>query len=336
MALPDPIQQLHSDFPIRRTERWRGDTSSVPLRAFSPSDRAAIESLYKKLKSLQSSFEEVGYDSDAARQIFDSIVHTGQWRDLVELARSIQDDTQEDIDPELFLQVRHDIRGGALTRLICLFQFAARGTLEDADFSQSYLRVRDHTKIMRNAIPELDQGRYQRDSGERIHHVDLLLQKWTNARLFGTDQIIKTDVHCDFLGPISDRCVEFAAFDRVVYNLMNNAIQRTANQEVDLFITAGDRVNPSNMLLAVGNEVDDEQAALLRQTFHGSDLSDLMRGGFTTDGHGLGMRICADFVAFAYGITCNEAIVEGYVGAKLENQYFISWVHWPVVKNMQN
>ncbi len=29
---------------------------------------------------------------------------------------------------------------------------------------------------------------------------------------------------------------------------------------------------------------------------------------------------------------CEEAIDEGYVGAKLVDQNFVSWVHWPIVE----
>lgn len=332
MILSDTIQRLHSEFRVRRADRWRGDCSSVPLSAFSSSDRAAVETLYEKLQALQTDFEEVGYESEEARRIFDTIVSQRQWRVLLELARSINDDAQGEIDQKLLLQVRHDIRGGALTQLLNLFQFAARGILEDNEFAQSYLRVRDHTKIMRNAIPELDRERYDRDSGERIHNVELLLEKWSNPRLFAVEQIVETRVHCDFFGPVSDRCVEFAALDRVVYNLMNNATQRTANGRVDLHITAGAQENPSTLLIAVVNEVEEHQAATLREEFGSSDLSCLMSGGFTTDGHGIGLRICADFVAFAFGVTCEEAIDDGYVGAKLTNQHFVSWVHWPIVE----
>lgn len=331
MTIPANILQLHSDSITHRPERWRGDSSSIPLSAFSSSDRAALESLYEHLQSLQTAFEEVGYDGEEARKIFDRFVTSGQWRVLMELAKSIQEEAQEEIDRDLFLQVRHDIRGGALTRLLCLCQFAALGMLKDQEFSQSYLRIRDQTKIMRNGIPDLDRQRYDRDSREQIHDVDLLVKKWSNPRLFDAEQIVETTVHCDFRGPISDRCVEFAALDRVVYNLMNNAIKRCAHGSIDLYITAGAQQNSSNLLIAVSNEVDEEQRQVLLKRFGGTNLAGLMNGGFTTDGNGLGLRICADFVSFAYGIRFEEVIEKGYVGARLENQNFISWVHWPVV-----
>ena len=331
MVLPEEIQRLHSDVPSRRSQRWGGDTSSVPLGAFSPTDRAALEGLYEKLQGLQSAFEEVGYDGEEAREIFDAIVSSGRWREMLKLARSIQEEPQEEVDRDLFLKVRHDIRGGALTRLLNLFQFAERGMLKDHEFSQSYLRVRDHTKIMRNGVPDLDRERYERDLRERMHDVGLLREKWSESRFFDAEEIVEARVHCDFSGPISDRCVEFAALDRVVYNLMNNAIQGRAGGEVELFLTAGGGEGRSNLLIAVRNQVEEEQARRLRGSFGGSDLSDLLRGGYTTGGQGLGMRICADFVCFAYGVNFEEAIGEGYVGAKLEEQNFIAWVHWPVV-----
>ncbi len=327
----DALQPLsEQSLTYRRSERWRGDSSQVPLSAFSNKDRRAIESIYRRLRKLQSSFEEVGYQSAEGVSVFRAFVEADEWRKLIQEARSITDPPQSsEVDRRLFAQVKHDIRGGALSQLVGICQLAKIRPLEEQEVAKSYLRVRDHTKIMRNGVPELDPEVYARDQQERMHDVDLIVEKWKNASLASDDQSVEMQVHCDFSGPISDRCVEFSALDRVLYNLMNNATKYTAEGKVELYITRA--VESDHLILAILNAVGQEQTQRLREEFGGDDLQQLFAGGFTTGGHGVGLSICAEFVGFAFGVTPQQAREEGYVGARLADQTFMAWVHWPIV-----
>jgi len=66
----------------------------------------------------------------------------------------------------------------------------------------------------------------------------------------------------------------------------------------------------------------------------GGNLRSLFQGGFTTGGTGQGMRICAHVVRHAYGLTdYDQALNVGYVGARLLTDYFVAWVHWPIVRD---
>jgi len=57
----------------------------------------------------------------------------------------------------------------------------------------------------------------------------------------------------------------------------------------------------------------------------------LFAGGFTTGGSGLGMSICAQFVANAYGLQDTaQALDERYLGASRLDDCFVAWFHWPV------
>ncbi len=43
------------------------------------------------------------------------------------------------------------------------------------------------------------------------------------------------------------------------------------------------------------------------------------------------MKICADIVGNAYGVaSINRLLEEGYIGAKLLQDVFYTWFHWPV------
>ncbi len=325
----DPLSNQSLDY--RRSERWRGDSSQVPLDAFSPSDREAITTIYQRLRTIQTAMEEVGYENEEAVSVFRSyLLEDQRWRDLLEAARRITDPPQrDDVDRHLFRQVKHDICGGALSQLIGICQLLQSRALEPREVAKGYLRIRDHTKIMRNGLPELDPEVHARDQAERMHHVDLIVDKWSHAALEQGGDRVDVQVQCDFSGPISDRCVEFSALDRVLYNLMNNATEHTIDGRVELYITASE--DGQQLVLAVVNQVGARRASELKEYFGGTDLRRLFDGGYTTGGHGVGLSICAEFVGFAFGVTPSQARDEGYVGARLVDDHFMAWVHWPVV-----
>ena len=123
--------------------------------------------------------------------------------------------------------------------------------------------------------------------------------------------------------------MEFSALDRVIYNLVNNASQHAADGQVDLIITAVDDQASTHLRFAVVNKVSAEQRAALAERF-GDDLSALFRGGFTTGGHGIGMRVCGDFVTQGYGrSSLDAALSDKLLGVDLVDDRFVAWFHWP-------
>ena len=60
-----------------------------------------------------------------------------------------------------------------------------------------------------------------------------------------------------------------------------------------------------------------------------SNLTRLFMGGLTRGGHGLGLSSCTDFVVASFGITPEQALDEGYLGAKVIDQRYLAWFHWP-------
>ena len=45
----------------------------------------------------------------------------------------------------------------------------------------------------------------------------------------------------------------------------------------------------------------------------------------------MGLSICGEFVANAYGLAgASEAVAGGHVGAKVVNSAFVAWFHWPL------
>jgi signal transduction histidine kinase len=331
----DDIEQLApADLTFNRSDRYGGVGMSVPLEAFREEDRQNLRRLYEALTGLQAQLEASDSEStDAITEVVDDFLDEHGWRRLLDWAKAIGEPADDFVEVEKFQQVRHDIKGGALAQLVSGLQLADKGKLDAKQFSKIELRVRDHTKIMRNAIPELDPEAYERDSKEKVHEAGLIVEKWERTELLTEDgEPVDIRVEAGYEGPISDRCVEFAALDRVIYNMMNNAVERTADGSVELYLTALPESEPDHLRIVVANAIDEPTADALIGRFGSADVSGLFMGGFTTDGSGVGLSICGEFVGFAYGVGAEGAVVEGHVGAQLWEDLFVNWVHWPIVE----
>jgi signal transduction histidine kinase len=131
-------------------------------------------------------------------------------------------------------------------------------------------------------------------------------------------------------GALCESCLEFSTLDRIIYNLMNNAAEHSDDGVVHFYLVPLPGDPPVDVRLVFRNQVNEEQQRQLREQF-GDDPSEIFRGGFTTGGHGLGMRICADFCAQAYGLSdFQRAKDKGYFGAKWIGDQFTTWFHWPI------
>jgi signal transduction histidine kinase len=204
------------------------------------------------------------------------------------------------------------------------------GIAKSTDLLRMFFLTRDHLKMMRNAVPDLDATLYQRDLMQRAHNVRLLVEKWGHAVYKLENAAAQIMLDCEFQGNISERCIEFAALDRVLYNLINNAVRHTADDWVYLSIFPLVDEQEHNVRFVIYNQIRPEHQELLLAQF-GDQLHQLFNGGFTTGGSGLGMQICADFVADAYGLGSVQRCVEqGYIGARIVDSYFLTWFHWPV------
>ncbi len=333
---PFPETTLHALAPETlvsyRTERYLGDDISVSITNFAPSDQDIIRQVYRLLGELRQLVQQY---EDVPNQIFPVLRQFStqtDWKEQIQRIRSLQITTNASGATSANLdKVTHDIRGGALQTLVLQLQFVEQGMAESRDILQMFYLVRDHMKIMRNALPDLDPEKYARDRSTKLHNVDLLIEKWQNAFLHIQHQkTVQVQVLTSFAGGVSERCLEFSALDRVLYNLMNNALRNTTDGQVRLAILALPTDQPENLRFVIANRVSTEQQQTL-QTHYNGDLSNLFQGGFTTQGIGLGMRICADFMRNAYGLTdIDQGLSTGYLGARLLDNYFVAWFHWPI------
>lgn len=312
------------------SRRYNGDGLSVSLNTFGRSDQHLLRDLYGYLSELYQLVQaHMDEPERCIAQLRRGLTRT-QWRSLVARVRTLGEDVAEPAESERLSKVIHDLRGGAFQTLVVQFELLERGKTQRDSIERVGFLVRDHLKIMRNAVPDLDPEGYDRDRRDNLHSINLLIEKWHHARHEAGGRSAQVEVACYFAGNVSERCLEFAALDRVVYNLVNNAVRHTADDRVYLGILPIPPERHRDLRFVVANRITGEQQRLLT-TRYGQSLGGLFEGGFTTGGAGLGMRICADFVLNAYGVrSVLQGVEGGYLGARLVEGYFIAWFHWPI------
>ena len=131
-------------------------------------------------------------------------------------------------------------------------------------------------------------------------------------------------LHAAWHGDLAECCMEFSALDRLLYNLVNNAARHAADGQVEILVVPVDDSGATHARIAVANLVTAEQRLALVGAY-GDELGQLVRGGFTTGGHGLGMQIAADFVVHGYGLRdVEQALRERYLGVTLVDRRFVA------------
>lgn len=352
----------------RRTERYDGDAMGVPIAGFPAALEEAMRDQYARLGEVlarlrralalpagdgtpASGFRDGSPDRDAggasgaaldaAREALRATAADASWVAMLRAMRAVADGHLERTLPPLAVKALHDIRGGAFQALVLTIQMAEHGLDAPADAVRAFYLARDHLKIMRNALPDLDAESYARDAAQRDHGVQLLLEKW-NAGVHRVEggAAARVSARSGYDGAISTRCLEFSSLDRVLYNLMNNATRHAADGAVRLDVDPvqwegdpGDRASddsPHDLRFVVRNGLTRAQRETLLERFP-DGLAPLFEGGFTTGGTGVGLSVCAEIVAHAYGIASPEdAVRGGYVGAAADDE-FVAWFHWPTV-----
>lgn len=240
---------------------------------------------------------------------------------------------QHDAPPRLH-KAYHDLRGGSLLALLMHVDLVQQGRGEPEDVQRIALLARDHLKIIRNAVPDLDPVAYDADLRSKAHPMALLREKWGAVRYRLARREVTVELDCPYDGTIAARCLEFSTLDRIVYNLVNNAAEHTHDGLVRLVVMPVHEPHESHaegmlLRLAVINRLDPHQRDTLRHRF-GGEPSELFLGGFTTAGHGLGLRICADLVAHAAGLpSIALALDHGHLGVRIVDDWFVAWFVWP-------
>jgi signal transduction histidine kinase len=323
--------QLTGPINFYRRLRYAGDDMDVHLADFPPAEATALRELYSVLSELLPILRDRRDDPAATIEQVLALYERTHWPELNMALRSIQGAHPGHEPTQRMRQVLHDLRGGAYTALSAFIQMLVLDQTEMISLTRLFFLCRDQLKIMRGALRGLDDAGYAADRATKLHGTHLLVEKWQLGLHQVRGQQAQIVVDSRYEGGIAERCLEFSALDRVIYNLINNAVTYSADGQVLLaFAPVEQEDPPKDLRFVVGNRITPEQQQALGRSFP-RGVGELFEGGFTTGGQGLGLRICADFVGNAYGLSsAAQGLAEGHFGATIAGDYFITWVHWPI------
>ena len=310
-----------TDLPLLRPARFDGGGFEVPTDRLSPDDQDLVRRVYDAVQEL-SLLRQVMKDAPDYPALEDYIRRFADGVLLADVQRLGQDAADTAVR-----RATHDIRGGGLTVLLGTADLLA-SLPGDRDLIRSCVAAaRDHAKIMRNLVPDLDPAARAADEAAKAHGIDHFTTKWAGATVHGPAGPVTVSLHCSFTGAISARCLETASIDRVVYNYVNNAVRFAAGVAVALHVLP---VGRGLTRWVVRNAVAPDQAAFLA----GHDPARLFAGGVTRGGTGVGLSNCAVIVADCFGLDApDEAVARRYLGSAVRGDEYLAWFHWPAYES---
>jgi signal transduction histidine kinase len=319
---------LDEPLPNSRRERYTGGGLSVSLEGFEESNRTVVVRLYDFVTEVEQRLKRPVLEAEGPVDALREVLETLAWREVGQQAQTLSSTKETDPKLDALSRAIHDIRGGAWTALWGLFQFIDAVGPSGSTAREAFWLARDHGKMMRNAVSDLDPERTRRDRAAKLHSIELLVEKWRASRTEGEHRF-EVDVHCEYEGAIAERCLEFAALDRVLYNLLNNARRHSAEDCAELWMLPSPPEEPRDVRFMVRNPIEPSDRERLNEF---DDLGELFSPEVSSTGSGLGLSIAAEFVANAYGLeTPDDAVEQGHVGVQREDERLGVWVHWPIV-----
>ena len=315
-----------SNLRNNRPDRYNGAGFSCRMTDFAPEDASLLLGTYRRIKQIYDLWLYNRGSTDYAQikvYLMDSIGDNVFFSNV----QSIGDSTRSLTDKHSIVRrVIHDVRGGALVPLMGYAQMLKEGLIDTVDIKMLVFLARDHAKMMRNAIEDIDTYTRNIDEAASLHTIDDLREKWLNLDIKMGERHIDIDLDCRFDGSISNCCLEVSATDRIIYNYVNNAARFAADERVGLHIVpCGEEL----VRIATSNVISPDHAAWL-QEHTGGDLNQLFKAGVTRGSSGLGLSNCADFVTTCFGLKdSQQALEQGYLGARLDDHTVYFWFHWP-------
>ena len=336
------LAPLH--LPNYRTMRYAGDDLCVALESLAEPDQRLLRHLYQGLTDLLYLFINEATGDDEKWRDVTLWTQRNNLDTVIDEVRALGLASYEQSPSELLAKSMHDVRGGALSPLLGRLQILDRLPKNEAQLQTLFVLVRDHLKIMRNAIVGLDEERRNADRKPKVHAMKLMLEKWHQSVVgpMWRERSIQMEIDSRYDGPLTECCLESAAIDRIFYNLSVNACRYALGERLEMvvFPLDGEADDGGCLRFVLSNEVSEEEAANLRRLAAagadsvdkgaGQSLLPLFEPTVSSTGSGFGLTVVADFVGSAFGLQSRtEALRERYVGAVLDGNVFRAWFHWP-------
>ena len=345
MSFDDSFDPLPpTPLPTPLSLRWFGDGLEIPAASMRGRDLEHLELLYQALTGCYEAWLEGRPDPDWAA-LADRVRAFGE-PPLRTALEALGEAALGEADvPPLLRRAFHDLRGGAFFALRLYGVLLADDEPSEELVQPAVFLARDQAKLVRSLVPSMDPEGYRKDREERAHGMRELVDKWSGFHFPPAEsgqptggsgqpsgesaQVIApvvVEVTTRWRGELAARCLEAAALDRVIYNLVNNAARFTTDGRVQLLVEA---VSHATVRIAVRNSLGSDDADWIASQTEGRTAA-LYLGGSTRGGTGLGLQSAAVVVARAWGqVTPEEAVESGVVGALVRDGVFTSWFFWP-------
>lgn len=319
-----------ANLPNHRAERFDGTGFSMKLDHLSHSDVRPVQEIYAFLRGtydlwiymegkpnyplLVEHLQHVARGSLVSKQSFANMCaglgYDSQWN------KAASEDSQ---------RVLQNVKRGALTTFLgYLNRINESSSPEQIDTCVAL--ARDHAKVMRSALDDVDTWIRQVDMLISVHAVADYCTKWEHVTVHERKKDVSIRCHMRASGFLSARCMENASVDRIVFNLVNNAVAGCSGGDVDLWVLD---VEEHLLRWVVRNPVSEQQV----RDLHGAgqeDLTHLFTDHGTPDSYALGLVNCANIVAASFGLAGGrEAARLGHIGGKVIDGFFYAFFHWP-------
>jgi len=315
------------ELPQLRPLRYRGEGFAIGLGEFHADDAAALQQIYATINGIYRAWLRLGQpDPLTSPELMAAIAGLSAPPFTQAVQRLGNSGYAGHAHEQTVRKTLHDVRGGALTAMLGFARLLALLPAEPQRARAVVYYARDHAKIMRHAVLDLDPAARLADEQERAHDVANLVAALQLGDWRLEERRIALELSLEYHGNLTSCCQEAAAVDRVLYNFLNNAMRFTADDKVGLAILP---VSDTAIRIVVGNPLTPGQIAWTREKTD-DDFGRLFLGGITHGGQGIGLSTCADIVGAAFGVTERAAVVQRQlIGAKLVENLFCAWFHWP-------
>jgi len=325
LSTPIPLNIAPQDLRIARTTRYDGGGFSVSINDFAPGDISILLQVYQSVKSIYDLWLYMGNNPNY--QLLRSQLSLFCTKDFILKARTIGIASNRLDNSSLELgKACHDLNSGALNALVGYAKLISRLPEDDKLVRKAVFLARDHAKMMRNILPDLDEPTRAADEIVKLHRISEFVNKWDELIVEIDSRQIQIVAQSDFDCFITNRCLESSAIDRILYNYINNAMRFCAGESVHLNVIA---INQFVSRWIVTNPVTTTQSLWLQENLD-NQLFGLFEGGYTRDGRGIGLSNCRDLIAASFGVPPERAIKQQYLGATVSNHIYSAWFHWPI------
>ncbi len=272
--------------------RYRGEEISVSVEALAEEDRATLEELYELVRGAYELWLYMDEDSDS-ELLIKQVARLAEPRFQEKMSRFGEPTTCQEILVQAALSA---VRCGALGPLTHYAQVFSRGQAGAREVLTAILLARDHAKMLRNAFHDLDQPLREADERSKAHGLPAFVRKIHRIRWNG----VKVRAATGYQGPVTSRCLETSALDRVLYDFLGRA--------------TGDGSNPARLWVV------ELPTGLLRWVF---ELESQFEAYSQEDFSPL-------VIGKSVGLGPEAALSQGYIGSRQMASRHWAWFHWPV------